>query len=89
MAVGQQTVAGVLSLRGDNVTDLFWDLAASPEKVQIELAWAGPWVGLPLPVISPALGRHTARSMALAQASVAGHVEPSAQRHGSHPAAKN
>ena len=65
-------VAGVLSLRGDNVTDLFWDLAPGlgritgtgrlafpavrqPGEVQIELAWAGPWVGLPLPVISPAL----------------------------------
>ena len=30
-------------------------MIATGQKAQIELAWAGPWVGLPLPVISPAL----------------------------------
>jgi hypothetical protein len=29
----------------------------------MELAWAGPWVGLPLPPISPALAEDTLRRM--------------------------
>jgi hypothetical protein len=35
--------------------------SSRPEKTQIELAWAGPWVGWPLPLISPALAVLAAR----------------------------
>ena len=42
--------------------------SSRPEKTQMELAWAGPWVGLPLPVISPALAADTPAKMRAAAA---------------------
>src|SRR3954471_14173797 len=44
--------------------------SSSPEKAQMELAWAGPWVGLPLPVISPAMAGPVDRTRAAPAAAV-------------------